>query len=96
MRSLVAVCVLAVAFVVFGAVTANAADLQQGQVPDQTLAAMGLGGMERLSDAQGQQIRGKSYAIGGNFIFVIGNIYIEHSIVVVNITQKAIVGNKRW
>ena len=62
MKSLVAVCVLALAFVVFGAVAANAADLpQSGQVSDQMLSAMGLGGMQRLSDAQGEQIRGKCF-----------------------------------
>jgi hypothetical protein len=96
MRSLAAVCVLAVAFVVCGAVTANAADLQQGQVPAQTLAAMGLGGMERLSDAQGQQIRGKFFALGGNFIFVPGNITIYNAFVIINIKQIAIVGNRSW
>ena len=34
---------------------------QVGDVPDATLAAMGLGGMQRLSDAQGDQVRGGSW-----------------------------------
>ena len=39
---------------------ANAAS--PGQVPDATLAAFGLGGMQQMTDAQGTDIRGMGFA----------------------------------
>lgn len=54
MRSLLVA--LTLVALVFSAGTLLAAD---NQVSNQTLAKMGLAGMERLSDAQGEQIRGK-------------------------------------
>jgi len=34
-----------------------------GQVEAATLSAMGIGGLERISDAEGQNIRGRSFVI---------------------------------
>lgn len=57
MRSLTIVIAM-VALFAFAAST-QAAD--PGQVPDDTLAKLGLGGMEKMTDAEGEQVRGKWY-----------------------------------
>ena len=56
MRSLLIVCVVACVALVAG--TANAA----GQISDNTLAQMGLAGLQTMSDAQGSEIRGMGFA----------------------------------
>jgi hypothetical protein len=56
MRSLLLAC-LVVALVPLASGVANAAD--QGQVPSAVLADLGMGGMQVVSDVQGEQIRGK-------------------------------------
>ena len=38
-----------------------------GQVPDATLAAFGLGGMQQMTDVQGTQVRGMGFAAVGGF-----------------------------
>lgn len=40
---------------------AEAPAYQAGEVPDAALAALGLGGMQRVSDAAGEQIRGQGF-----------------------------------
>jgi hypothetical protein len=70
MRSLLVACVVSMLLVA----SASAADLQQGQVSNQMLASMGMGGMQTISDVQGQQIRGKAWVIAGNF----ANVNVEH------------------
>jgi hypothetical protein len=63
MRSLLMVCaVLCLALV---ASVASAAT--PGQVPDATLAAFGLSGMQQMSDVQGTQVRGMGFAAVGGF-----------------------------
>ena len=54
MRSLL--CVSLVACIVLAAGMASAA--APGQVPDNTLAALGLGGMQTMTDVQGTTVRG--------------------------------------
>lgn len=56
MRGLMIGC--AVALVLVGANTVMAAD-----VSHQTLAAMGINGMEKMSDAQGMEVRGKGFVL---------------------------------
>jgi hypothetical protein len=46
---------------------ANTAGAADGQIPDDTLAQFGLGGAEVVSDAQGEEIRGK-FLFGPTFI----------------------------
>ena len=55
MRGLTSGCVVALAVAVL-ATAATAAD-----VSDQTLTAMGLGNMAKMSDAQGMEVRGLGY-----------------------------------
>ena len=60
MRSLLIVCLVACVALVAG--TANAA----GQISDNTLAQMGLAGLQTMSDVQGTEIRGMGFAaVGG-------------------------------
>jgi hypothetical protein len=56
MRSLLAVCVV----LALTAGVANAAN--PGQVPDATLAQLGLSGLQTMSDVQGTDIRGMGFA----------------------------------
>jgi hypothetical protein len=44
------------------AVLAMAAPAGAGEIPDNVLAQMGLGGMQRMSDAQGMRVRGQGTA----------------------------------
>jgi hypothetical protein len=61
MRSLLMVCA-----VVCLALVAGVANAAPGQVPDATLAAFGLSGMQQMSDVQGTQVRGMGFAaVGG-------------------------------
>ncbi len=66
MRYLLTACV--VACLALGAGMAHAAT--PGQVPDSTLAAMGLGGLQPISDAQGTDIRGTGFASVSGFTYV--------------------------
>jgi hypothetical protein len=59
MRSLLVVCVVACLALTAG--MANAAS--PGQISDNALAQMGLGGLQPMSDAQGAQIRGMGFVI---------------------------------
>ena len=58
MRALLIGLVMASLCVASAVDCATAAD-----VSDRSLAAMGLGGMQKLSDAQGEQIRGKGFVM---------------------------------
>ncbi len=44
------------------AIFAMATPAQAGDIPDHMLAQMGLGGMQRMSDAQGMKVRGQGTA----------------------------------
>ena len=60
--------VVVAALVVLGAIPALAAD---GNVPGATLSALGLSGMQEVSDAEGMQVRGmsaKTYASGRSMV----------------------------
>jgi hypothetical protein len=57
MKKLVAVC--AVVGALLASSNAIAGGRQVGEISDAQLASLGLGGMQSLSDAQGEQIRGK-------------------------------------
>jgi hypothetical protein len=61
MRSLLVVCLVACVALVAG--TANAG----GQISDNTLAQMGLAGLQTMSDVQGTEVRGMGFyaVIGG-------------------------------
>ena len=60
MRSLLVVCLVACVALVAG--TANAG----GQISDNTLAQMGLSGLQTMSDLQGTEVRGMGFAaVGG-------------------------------
>jgi hypothetical protein len=63
--------ILCTAVVLFGCMvaTASAGD-RVASVPNSTLASMGLGNVQRMSDSQGQAIRGK-----GSFATVFGTGY---------------------
>ena len=56
------------ALMVFAATSANAGD---GRVSQQSLAKMGLAGMQVMSDAQGMQVRGTSIAIASGTSFAV-------------------------
>jgi hypothetical protein len=82
MKSLLQVMlVLAIGLVAFGATTAHAAPVQDGQVSNAVLADMGLDGMERLSDEQGMAVRGKGPILIGNFAVVVakGDVKVKQS-----------------
>ena len=53
-------CLVVAALMVLGAIPAFAAD---GNVPEATLSALGLGGMQQVSDAEGMQVRGMSASV---------------------------------
>jgi hypothetical protein len=59
MRSLLIVCAVACLSLAAGVATAAG----PGEVPDATLASFGLGGMQRMNDIQGENIRGTGFAI---------------------------------
>src|SRR5262245_32939542 len=44
------------------AIFAMATNVQAGEIPDNVLAQMGLGGMKRMSDQQGMRVRGQGTA----------------------------------
>jgi len=77
MRSLVAALAVLAVFAVAGA--ANAAE--PGQVSDTQLSALGLGGMEIVSDVEGSQIRGKFYGFQFNQVNIgvdqVNNVFIN-------------------
>ena len=56
--------VLVLALFAAGAVAAEPAVSQQGQVPQEMLADLGLGDMQMMSDSEGQQVRGKWIVFG--------------------------------
>jgi hypothetical protein len=58
MRSLLVVCVVVCLSMVAGMASAAS----PGQVPDATLASFGLGGMQQMTDVQGENIRGMGFA----------------------------------
>jgi hypothetical protein len=58
MRSLLMVCTVVCLALVAGVANAST----PGQVPDATLAAFGLSGMQQMSDVQGTQVRGMGFA----------------------------------
>jgi hypothetical protein len=55
-----ALCLVVAAVVVLGAIPAFAGD---GNVPQATLSALGLGNMQVVSDAEGMQVRGTSSSV---------------------------------
>ena len=55
-----ALCLVVAALVVLGAIPAFAGD---GNVSPATLSALGLGGMQVVSDAEGMQVRGTSASV---------------------------------
>ena len=60
----------------------NQTPAQVGSLSDEALDAMGLSGMERLSEEEGLQIRGKGiFAL--NFVIIHGNYLIYHSNIIV-------------
>jgi hypothetical protein len=59
MRSLLVVCIVACLALTAG--MANAAS--PGQISDNALAQMGLGGLQPMSDAQGAQVRGMGFVM---------------------------------
>jgi hypothetical protein len=63
MRSLLMVCAVLCLALVAGVASAAT----PGQVPDATLAAFGLSGMQQMSDVQGTQVRGMGFAAVGGF-----------------------------
>ncbi len=63
MRSLLMVCAVVCLALVAGVASAAT----PGQVPDATLAAFGLSGMQQMSDVQGTQVRGMGFAAVGGF-----------------------------
>ena len=67
MRSLLCVCL--VACVVLTAGFAGAAT--PGQVSDNTLAMMGLSGMQSMSDVQGMEVRGTSFVATAGFSYAV-------------------------
>lgn len=91
MRPLLCAVMVALVVVPFVAGDALAADRQAmpsqvGQVSQDTLAQMGLAGMEVFSDTQGEQIRGmgrtRIYAMNLAFVFGAKNVCISQSIVI--------------
>jgi hypothetical protein len=91
MRSLVVACVVVVGLALLMGTAANAAaPAQQSQVSNEMLTAMGMGGMQRISDAQGEQIRGKWFIVAVNFIWAPGAkfSYFEQTINIGNIGNK--------
>jgi hypothetical protein len=58
MRSLLVVCLVACLALVAG--TANAG----GQISDNTLAQMGIAGLQTMSDVQGTEVRGMGFSFG--------------------------------
>ena len=89
MRSLIAVCVMAVLVVGLSTGTAAAAS---GQVPNATLTQMGLDSMTPVSDQQGEQIRGKGFniyvgTVAVNVVVITAPLYnfgIHQTIVIVS------------
>jgi hypothetical protein len=62
MRSLLMVCAVVCLSLVAGVASASS----PGQVPDATLAAFGLNGMQQMTDVQGTNVRGMGFAaVGG-------------------------------
>lgn len=59
MRKLLVLFAAALLVAMFAAVSQAAPPAQTGEVPDAVLADLGLAGMERVSDAQGEAVRGK-------------------------------------
>jgi hypothetical protein len=76
MRTLLVVAVLGAACLLVGANVSSAAD--QGQVPASMLAQMGLGGMQPMSDLQGQAIRGMGRR-GGSGGTIQANVVVQIS-----------------
>ena len=74
--------VLALAVSLAGIASANAAT-PAGNVSNDTLAKLGLSGMQRVSDAQGMKIRGKGFIVAVNFNHSSGNT--RQSIIAVSI-----------
>jgi ABC-type proline/glycine betaine transport system substrate-binding protein len=63
MRSLLTLCVIVALALTAGVACAA----QPGQVPDMTLAQLGLGGMHQMTDAQATAIRGNGFAFKYTF-----------------------------
>ena len=63
MRSLLMVCAVVCLALVAGVASAST----PGQVPDATLAAYGLSGMQQMSDVQGTHVRGMGFAAVGGY-----------------------------
>ena len=59
MSRLLVVCVATLLVATFATVLQAAPPMQTGEVPDAVLANLGMAGMERVSDTQGEAIRGK-------------------------------------
>jgi hypothetical protein len=79
MRSLLVVCLVACVALVAG--TANAA----GQISDNTLAQMGIAGLQTMSDIQGTEIRGMGFAaVAGTNKAVLGGTVAKNSYVAVS------------
>lgn len=84
MRGLMIGC--AVALVLVGANTVMAAD-----VSHQTLATMGISGMETMSDAQGMEVRGKGFVMvwGSGTAFAAPGTYYSTGFVGVSMRPNA-------
>ncbi len=62
------------ALVVLGTIPAFAGD---GNVPEATLAALGLGGMQQASDAEGMQVRGMSASVQATSLSVFSAVLFD-------------------
>ena len=64
----------ALALVVVMVLFAAPAFAGDGNVPQEALSALGLGGMQVVSDAEGMQVRGMSSSTHGSYLFVFSGL----------------------
>lgn len=67
-------CLVVAALVVLGATSAFAGD---GTVPRATLSALGLGGMQVVSDAEGMQVRGTSASVQATSLSIFSAVLFD-------------------
>lgn len=74
MRYLLIVCAVGVLALTAG--FASAADPGNGQVPNAVLSQMGLGGLQPMTDAQGEHVRGMKFVkvSGSSFVLGLGGV----------------------
>ncbi len=66
--------ILAFAFVVTFATLAQGEDRTDGNVSAPALAQFGIGGLQPMSDSQGQEVRGEGFVYVGSYSFALGRV----------------------